>query len=169
MYQIHKAILPTLTALFFLCYTLLAFALPEDNKAKVYITADSTTYNYKTGVKIFEGNVKVDQGSTHLTADRLITKDNEHHQLKEAIAYGLTNPAHYWTLPQIGDPEVHSHALIMKYYPLDSNVIFEQHVTVEQGENSFQGELILYNMKTQIVTVPASTKGRAVLVYNPDK
>ncbi|TAK77518.1 MAG: lipopolysaccharide transport periplasmic protein LptA [Gammaproteobacteria bacterium] len=154
---------------FLLSYAVPVFALPEDNKAKVYIAADHTVYNYKTGIKVFEGNVTVDQGSTHLTADRLITKDNEQHQIKEAIAYGLQRPAHYWTLPNVGDPEVHSHALVMKYYPIEGKVVFEKKVIVTQGENSFQGELILYNMNDQIVTVPAAKNGRAVLVYNPDK
>lgn len=148
--------------------TLPVFALQEDNKEKVYIIADSTNYNYKTGYTVYEGHVKVDQGTTHVTADRLTTKTNTQHKIKEAIAYGLQNLAHYWTLSKMGDPEMHANAKIIKFYPSESNVTLEQEVVVTQGENSFQGQLILYNRNDQTVLVPASNKGRAVLVYNPD-
>lgn len=146
-----------------------AFALPEDNKEKVYIVADSTIYNYKTGVNIFEGNVKVDQGTTHITADKLITKNNHQHKIQEAIAYGINTVAHYWTLQKIDEPEIHAYAKIIKFYPIESNVTLEQNVVVSQGKNNFQGELILYNRGDQTITVPASKNARAVLVYNPDE
>jgi lipopolysaccharide export system protein LptA len=167
MYPVLKRILLTLFTLA-MCYPLALFALHEDKKEKVYIVADSTIYNYKTGIRIFEGNVKVDQGTTHLTADRLVTKNNSDHNIQEAIAYGLGQLAHYWTLPKIGEPEIHAHAKVIKFYPIESNVVLEQSVVVTQGENNFQGELILYNGGDQTITVPASKNGRAVLVYNPD-
>lgn len=145
-----------------------SFALPNDNTQKVYIIADSTTYNYKNGMNVFEGHVKVDQGTTHITADKLITKTNSQHKIEEATAYGFQDLAHYWTLPKEGEPVLDARAKVIKYYPIQANITLEQNVQVKQGENSFQGELIHYNSKDQTVTVPASTKGRAVLVYNPD-
>ncbi|MBA3660695.1 MAG: lipopolysaccharide transport periplasmic protein LptA [Gammaproteobacteria bacterium] len=144
-------------------------ALQLDSKEKVFIVADTTTYNYKTGVKIFLGNVKVDQGTTHLTADKVITKDNERHQLEELLAFGVLQSAHYWTLPKIGDTELHSYAKTIKFHPLLANVTLEQDVVVIQGENSFKGQLIHYNMDDQTITVPASKNARAELVYTPEK
>lgn len=163
MYQTHKQI--------FICLFIvsLGYSLVAVAQEKIYIIADSSVYNYKTGVKVFEGHVKIDQGTTHLTADKLITKNNNHHKIQEAIAYGLQQPAHYWTLPKMGEPELHANADVIKFYPIDSKVTLEQHVTVAQGENSFKGTLIIYNMNDQTITVPASKDGRAVLVYNPDK
>lgn len=145
-----------------------AFALPEDIKEKVFIKSDTWTYNYKTGTSQFDGNVKVDQGTTHVTADRLITNNNDKHQIREAIAYGLVDLAHYWTLPKIGDIEIHAKAKIIKFYPTTANVTLQDDVIVTQGQNSFQGQLIHYNMNDQTIAVPASKNGRAVLVYNPD-
>lgn len=168
MLPIHNMLLTTF-CLLLLYYPQHAFALQEDSKEKVYIVSDSSVYNYKTGVKIFEGHVKVDQGSTHITADKLITKNNQQNKMQEAIAYGLQGLAHYWTLPKVGDPEIHAKAKIIKFYPIDSNITLEQQVVVTQGENSFQGELIHYNRNDDTITVPASQNGRAVLVYDPDK
>lgn len=154
---------------FFLSYPLLSSALPTDKHEKVFIVADSTTYNYKTGMNIFEGHVKIDQGTTHITADKLITKSNPQHKIQEATAYGLEGLAHYWTLQKVNEPEVHARAKIIKFYPIESNVTLEQNVLVTQGENSFRGQLIHYNSNDQTIIVPATKNGRAVLVYNPDK
>lgn len=158
-----------ITALIFLMTPLTVLGLPADTQEKLHIFADSGVYNYKTGNSLFEGHVKVDQGTTHIVADRLTTKSNSKHQIKEAVAYGLDQLAHYWTLPKLGDVEIHAKAKIIKFYPIESNVTLEEDVTVIQGENSFQGQLIHYNMKDQTITVPASKRGRAVLIYDPDK
>ena len=155
--------------LFLLLFSSCCFALPADNKAVIHIISDKWAYNYKTGMNEYTGHVIIDQGTTHLTADRVTTKSNAQHKIQEAIAYGLSQPAHYHTLAKTGDPETHAYAKIIKYYPIESNVTFVQNVTLKQGENSFQGPFILYNMQDQVVTVPSSKEGRAVLIYNPDK
>jgi lipopolysaccharide export system protein LptA len=171
MYQARKQTAKRLSRLLLLAFffPLISVGLPKDKSAPVHIIADSSIYNYKTGVNHFDGHVKVDQGTTHLTADRLITLNNDQHKMQMATAYGIGELAHYWTLPKVGDPEVHAHAKIIKFYPIESNVTLEQDVVVTQGENSFQGQLIHYNSNEQTITVPALDKSRAVLVYNPDK
>lgn len=146
-----------------------AHALPEDRREAIHITADSSKYNYKTGINEFIGNVKADQGSTHLTADRLVTKSNRQHKIQEIIAYGNTQRAHYWTKPKITDPEMHAKANVIKYYPQLSNITLEQVVWVKQGENSFQGDLIHYNSIDQTITVPKLDKSQALIIYNPNK
>jgi len=146
-----------------------SYALREDTKDKIFIVADSSVYNYKTGIKVFTGHVKAIQGSTHLTADKVTTKDNDKHQIQEIVAYGENESAHYWTLPKVGDQQMHAYASIIKFFPLDSNVILEKNVLVKQGDNHFKGQLILYNMNDETITVPPSANGRAVLIYNPDK
>jgi len=147
-----------------------AHALTSDHKEKMHITADYTIYNYNTGITTFSGHIKVDQGTTHLTADKLVTKkSNETSHIEEAIAYGLQHLAHYWTIAKPGETEMHAHAKIIKLYPEQSDVVLEHDAVVTQGKNSFQGQLIFYNKNTQTIKVPASPHGRAVLVYHPEK
>jgi lipopolysaccharide export system protein LptA len=139
-----------------------------DQNEITYITADGGVYNYKTGVNQFDGHVRIDQGTTHVTADRLITKSNHQHKIEQAIAYGLSSSAHYWTLLKNDDPEFHAQAKIIRYFPLASNVTLEHAAIVTQGTNSFHGELIHYNSANQTIAVPALEKNQAVLIYNPD-
>ena len=164
MYRISNFIL-----IFTLMYAACSFALDTDSKEKLHIIADSGTYNFKTGIDVYEGHVQVNQGTTHIIADKLITKKNKQHKIQEATAYGEQTLAHYWTLPKLGEPEMHAHAKIIKFYPLESNATLEHDVHIEQGENKFQGELIHYNNNEQTITVPPTANGRAVLVYNPGK
>jgi lipopolysaccharide export system protein LptA len=169
MSQIPKRVY-VLAFLFLSCFSSLLFGLESDKNQKVFIVADSGVYNYKTGIDIYEGHVVVDQGTSHITADRLITKRNQQdHQIREAIAYGFTTLAHYWTLPNEKDPELHAKAKIIKFYPIESKVTLEKNVFVTQGENSFKGELIHYNRDNQTITVPATANARAVIVYTPEK
>jgi len=150
-------------------YFLNCFALNEDSQQPMHIEANSTVIDYKNGKNIYEGNVKVDQGTTHVVADRLITINNDKHKIKEAIAYGLNNLAEFITLPNPKDKVFTAKSKIIKFYPIDSKVILEGSVSVIQGQNSFRGPIIIYNMKDQIVNVPASKGGRAMIVIETKK
>ena len=168
MSQIRDRQRPTFLFIILTAFSVAAYALPEDSKEILHIKADTTIYNYKKGVNYFEGHVQIDQGTTHVTADRLTTKDNDKHQIQEAIAYGIHDLAHFWTVPQLGAKEVDAHAKIIKFYPITLNATLQGEVLVTQGENNFQGQLIHYNMSDQTIIVPETKNGRAVLVYNPD-
>ncbi|MEO8401281.1 MAG: lipopolysaccharide transport periplasmic protein LptA [Gammaproteobacteria bacterium] len=152
-----------------LCFSVRLYALSEDQQETMHIVSASSKFNYKTGVNIYEGDVKIDQGSTHLTADRVETNNNDKHKIKETIAYGTTQLAEYMTLLKPGDPIFHAKAKIIKFYPQKSLVVLEGDVMVTQGENSFQGPVIFYNMKDQVVTAPASKTGRATIIIEPNK
>lgn len=140
-----------------------------DKAALMHIISDSSQYQYKAGETWFEGKVHVDQGSTHLTADRLTTRKNAHNRIEEAIAYGNDQLAHYWTDPKKGEKELHARAKVMKLYPLQSRIILMGDVLVMQGENRFQGQIIVYNIKQQTITVPPTKNGRATFVIDTNQ
>lgn len=158
-----KFILHATTAMLLL-FPFKASALPDDNSKPLHINALTTLFNYKTGVNTYEGNVKIDQGTTHIIADRVITQNNNQHKISIATAIGVKNYAEYITIPKTGDQTFHAKAKMIKFFPLTSLVILEGDVKATQGENSFQGPTIIYNIKDQLVTAPASKLGRATIV-----
>ena len=151
------------------CYPALSAALPTDSQQTMHIIADSSTFNYKTGIDVYEGNVKIQQGTTRLIADRLVTQKNNKHKIQEAIAYGINKPAEYYTQPKENDPILHAKAKIIKFYPIKSSATLLTQVVVTQGDNSFHGSILIYDMKNQIVTAPASKTGPATIIIEPQK
>ncbi|MHB1947913.1 MAG: lipopolysaccharide transport periplasmic protein LptA [Gammaproteobacteria bacterium] len=154
---------------FLFLFTNISLALPDDSEQIMHIKADSSAFDYKGGQSTYEGNVKIDQGSSHLTADRVITKNNADHKIEEAIAYGKDKLAEYTTIPKPGDQLFHAKANVIKFYPPKSMIILEGKVIVTQGENSFNGPLIIYNIKDQTVVAPASKGGRATIIIDPNE
>ncbi len=160
---------PYATSIFlsFLFIPNFCYALPDDNQKQLNIVANSSQLNYKTGANVYEGNVKVDQGTTHITADRLTTQNNKRHKIEKAVAYGIQKRAEYSTIAKIGDPVFHAQAEKITFDSLKSIIILEGNATVTQGENSFQGTIIIYNMKDQTIVVPPSKMGQArILIGN---
>jgi lipopolysaccharide export system protein LptA len=143
------------------------FALPEDSEEPLYIVADTYALNYKTGFDSYEGHVKVDQGTTHLIADKVVTQKDSNHKIISAIAYGILTFAEYTTLPNKEDPILYAKAKTITFYPPTSIVILEENVIVTQGENSVKGPLIVYNMKDQTVKAPPSKNGRSTIMIEP--
>lgn len=170
MRQIFNRTLPTrfIIALAFMMITINAYSLPQDKREKLHIKADITTYDYKKGTTYFQGHVTVDQGTTHLTADRLTTRSDNQHRIEEVIAYGLDDLAHYWTTPKADEAIVNAYGKIIKYYPQSHNTTLQGNVKLTQGENNFHGQLIHYNMNDQTIIVPETKNGRAVITYNID-
>jgi lipopolysaccharide export system protein LptA len=147
----------------------IAFALPDDSEKNMHILANSTLLNYKSGFNTYEGDVKIDQGETRLTADRLTTQSNPQHKMEEVIAYGVGKLAHYWTTPRKGDQVFHAKAKVIKFYPIKSTVVLQGDVIVTQGDNSFSGPEIIYNIKDQTVLSPVNKKGRSTIIIEPTK
>ena len=164
----HHDVVFFITGLLYLI-PMLAFALPDDSQKNMHIIANSTLLNYKSGFNTYEGDVKMDQGETRLSADRVTTQNNAQHKIEEAVAYGTSQLAHYWTVPRRGDPVFHARAKIIKFYPLKASVVLQGDVVVTQGENSFRGPEIIYNIKDQTVLSPATQKGRSTIIIEPAK
>lgn len=144
-------------------------ALPDDKDAKLFIASDHAVYNYKRGYSEFIGHVKIDQGSTHVTAEKLTTRINNNHNIEEAIAYGEHHRAHYSTLPKLNSAPIHAYAKIIKYYPVQANISLLNNVLVEQKNNHFKGSVIHYNMHNETIKVPASANSKATFIYDPDE
>jgi lipopolysaccharide export system protein LptA len=148
-------------------YHSIAFALDSDRVKEADIKFANLTHDYKNNTSVFCGDVQLDQGTTHLTADKLTTKSTKSRTLEQATAYGLNTLAHLWTIPNPGEPVLHAFAKVIKYYPSKGYISLQGNVTITQGKNSFKGETIHYDMNQKIITVPASNNNRSTIVYNP--
>jgi lipopolysaccharide export system protein LptA len=146
----------------------ITYALPQDKESIVYLHAGSASLNQSTHSGIYTHFVAIDQGTTHLRADKAETKTNEKNQLIFAIAKGNeTERAHVWTLSEKNKPPVHSYADIIRYYPMEHRVELTGHAEVIQGDNAFKAPHILYDTLTQHVVTKPEGNERTTIIFNP--
>ncbi len=151
-----------------LAYSIPALALSSDNQQPAHFIADHVVYNYKDGITIFTGNVKLNQGTTQLIADQVTTYTNKDGKIDKAIATGTGNQlAHYSTLPDNQDQIVDVFGERIEYYPLDKQAVVIGSGTITQGQNRFNGSHIVYDMQKQVVTSLPVPDQQSVIIVQP--
>jgi lipopolysaccharide export system protein LptA len=127
--------------------THVAFALPSDRQKPIQLFADKVTYNEKTGLSTYSGNVIIEQGTMRLQANSIVAISSKD---KKGIE----------TITADGSPAK-----------------FQQQVDANKGLAKGQAQKIVYNAQTGIITLTgnaqleqdgSSIKG-AVLRYSMNK
>ncbi len=144
-----------------------ASALDSDRDQPVQVTADSASYNQKSGVAIYTGNVVVIQGSMHLWADQLQVQTDANGKIDTAHATG--NPARY---EQIQDPQkgpVTAHALIIDYDVKQDEITLTHNAHIHQDDSTADGSVIHYRIQDQHIDAIGDNKDRVFLVFPPSE
>ena len=154
--------------LFLYGFMLTCHALPTDRTALIHLTADTISLEQQQHHGTYKGNVMLDQGSTHLRADTVITENNDKNQLTKAIALGnKTAQAHVWALTSEDKPELHAYANQLIYDPLLHRITLIGNATVTQGNHSFSAPHIEYDTLTEHVTTQHEGMHRTTLIVDP--
>ncbi len=142
-------------------------ALSSDKTQPVFVESDWATLNHKTGISTYHGHVKLTQGTTVVTADNLVTYTDKHNQLLKAVATGQL--ASYSTLPDNSKLLFTAVALTINYYPPKGYTEFIGQAKAIQGNDTYAGPQINYDINLQIVTSPKSQQGRTSIVILPSQ
>ncbi len=148
--------------------TTISFALPTDKNKPATITSNSAEYNQNSGETVFEGNVIVIQGSTKITANKIVTYTNKKQKLTKAIAFGSAqDPAVYQTVPKKGDAIFKAQATEIKYLPNINKVYLIGNGQLAQQNNTLKSNFIIYNQKTGELQTKKVGNQRTVIVLQP--
>lgn len=146
--------------------------LPGDKNAKAYIVANSAEINKTSGISIFTGDVKIDHGSTHVTADKVTTYTDQNNHVVKAIALGLNgNLATYQTLNDPKKPPLVAKAQTIQYFPPQHYVILIGNAVVTQGKDSISGQHLEYDLTKKLLLTKTNigeTTGRTQIIIQPD-
>lgn len=137
-----------------------AWSLESDSSQPIYIEADGATYDDKTGVSVYTGQVEVTQGSMLLNSDKLVvyTKDRKPYKF---VATG--EPVTFKQTPKPGAEDVHGRALTAEYYTDTELLVMIEKAVVWQGKDTYASERIEYDRKNAIVKAgQASSRGKRV-------
>ncbi len=137
-----------LPGLLLLALPLVVLALPEDRDQPIRITADQALRDEKQGFTVYSGNVKMDQGTLHIDADK-ITIYHEQEDADRIVAEG--SPAHLQQQPEPEKPLMHAEARIIEYFKAEDRVQLRQAARIEQAGSVVTGDTIDYFITEQLV------------------
>ncbi|MBF7687129.1 lipopolysaccharide transport periplasmic protein LptA [Acinetobacter rathckeae] len=143
---------------------LTAFALPSDRSQPISLVADKATYNDKTGITTYTGNVVIEQGSMKLQANAVTAQLNKARQISTVSALG--SPARF---QQQTDANKLAKGQAQKIvYSADTGIItLTGNALVDQDGASIRGATLRYSMnKGDIEAVGDRTGGAAVTTTN---
>ncbi len=148
--------LAKLTALGLAFATSCVFALPDDRSKPIEIQANSAERDAKTGITTYTGNVDVQQGSIHISANTVVL-NSANNKLTKIHATG--SPATYHQ-QLTGPKDVVDAQAINIYFDVAKNLItLQDSATLKQNSGSIKGNRIEYDTKAERVKAQASTSG----------
>lgn len=153
-----------------LLFNQFTFALPDDREKIMVLTADKADLNQQTHRGTYDGNVRIDQGTTHLRAASAVTEGDSNNRLTLAIASGSNQkPAHCWTKTAADKPPLHAYANTIRYYPDRHIIELIGKALVKQGPNSFVAAKITYDTVKQHVLSQSDDQSRTKIIIHPEK
>ncbi len=155
----RRAVMPALRACLGAALLLLALAvsaLPEDRLQAIKITADEALRDEKQGFTVYTGNVRMEQGSLQIQADKITI----YHRVEEAdriVAEG--SPARMQQQPEPDKGLIHARALVIEYYKAEERVHLNQEARIEQQGSIVTGDRIDYLIAEQRVKADSGQDG----------
>ncbi|MDP2229072.1 MAG: lipopolysaccharide transport periplasmic protein LptA [Moraxellaceae bacterium] len=142
-----------------------ANALPTDRDQPLQVSADSATFDEKTGVAVYKGSVVIRQGSLEMRADEFVIKVNKKGAVESTTSRG--NPARFQQTPDAQKSPVLAEADRIDYDLKNEIVTLTGKARLRQDGASFQGATISYNTARQQVEAKGDASNRVQLVLPP--
>lgn len=142
------------------------YAIPSDRSQPINLSADKATYNDKTGVTTYSGNVIIQQGTLKVEADSIVAQLNSKREIQSITANG--RPAKF-------QQRIHTEKGIAKgeankiVYNADTGIItLSGGAYLNQNGAIMRAETLRYSMnKGDVEATGSKQSGRVQLVIPP--
>ena len=146
-----------------------ALALTAGSTDPIRIEANQASLDDSKGIATYVGRVVVTQGPSKLEADRVVIF-TENNQLVRIEAHG--NPAHFTQLDTAKAQQTDAYGDQIIYEQREELLKLLHNAKLQQGKNSFQGDMIEYDTINRIVNAKGSEAGdgtntRVELIIHP--
>ncbi|MGB8695826.1 MULTISPECIES: lipopolysaccharide transport periplasmic protein LptA [Acinetobacter] len=148
-----------------------AFAIPSDRTQPISLVADRATYNEKTGVTTYSGNVIIEQGTMKLQANSIIANLNSQKEISTITATG--GPARFQQKVDVNKGLAKGQAQKILYNAQTGIITLSGNALLEQGGASIRGNTLKYSMNkgdieaTGTPNNTGSSSGRVQIVIPP--
>lgn len=144
------------------CLALLygGLALADGRTLPIHIQADSAVFNDQTGISVYSGHVRIAQGETVITADK-VTVHAPNRRVERLEAEGT--PVHLRSVGKDGR-ELNAEARRMRYFVRERRAELLEQARLWQGEDEFRGNRIVYDLARETLDAAGSGQGSRVEV-----
>jgi lipopolysaccharide export system protein LptA len=139
-----------------LLHSTVAVALESDSKQPIYIDSDTATYDEKTSVTTYSGNVIFTQGSLVVKSEVMTF------YMKDGAITKITVTGKPTTFKQsqgAGKEAINGRALLGEYYPATAKLFLIKQAEISQGGNKTSSDLIVYDTKNSVIKAGDATTG----------
>ena len=141
-------------------------ALSTDREQPAVISADDVEFDFSTGVRIYRGNVKLDQGTMKLRADKLIV-EYKNDILQRATAFG--NPATFQQRPDGKPSDMIGKGKKLELDEVNNIVTITENAFIDNGEGTATGNIITYDINTDKMKIIGATLKQEAKAKSPIK
>ena len=131
-------------------FPLLALALPEDREQPIHLQADQASFDQRSGVSIYEGNVEVTQGTMYLAAHKATVYFDQNGVFQRMVAEG--GPTQFRYQPSRKKPRINGVGDRIEYNAVTAQVVVLGNARFTQGGDKFQGHKIAYDLTSDVVS-----------------
>lgn len=160
-----RAALQLGTGLILTLITSSSFALPSDRNQPISLEADHATFNEKTGVTTYKGNVRISQGTMQLEADSIVAQLNSKRELQTVNATG--NPAKFQQQISADHGIARGQAQKITYNADTGILTLSGNAYLIQDGSSLRGSTLRYSMNKGDIVAEGSKSGRVQIVIPP--
>ena len=138
-----------------------------DSEQPIKIESNQAEFDDGKGTAIYIGNVVVDQGSRHLTADKLTIYRGKDNKISKMIAVG--HPARFHSQPNPEKPAGRGKANTIKYYPNEDKVDLIDNAELTQEGNTVNGPFLVYFFETGVLKSKGTAQRRTTVILESKK
>lgn len=144
-------------------------ALPGDRDQPIRLEADSASFDQRSGVSEYQGNVTLRQGSLQLRAARarLYFADGKFTRME---ANG--SPSRFSYQPDADKPPIDGVGREVVYHAGERRVVVSGDARFTQGGDEFRGEVIEYDLAADVIRArggSADRPGRIRITLQPEE
>ncbi|MGD8174621.1 lipopolysaccharide transport periplasmic protein LptA [Marinimicrobium sp. ARAG 43.8] len=133
-----------------------AQALPDDQNQPIHIESNRAQRDGQKGLMIYEGDVRLRQGSLKIRAEKLTVHTDTTNQVQRVVAEG--GPAYFEQQPEAGDAPIAAEANTIDYHVSEEQLKLITNAWLEQGTATMSGNRIDYNMATELLNAEGDSE-----------
>lgn len=146
-----------------------SFALTSDRQKPISLEAERATFNEKTGVTTYMGNVVIQQGTLKLQADAIVANLNSNNQIKSVTANG--SPAKFQQQMDGNKGLARGEGKKINYNAESGIITLSGNAFLSQNGATFRGQNLKYSMSKGDIQADGGSsstgKGRIQIVIPP--